>query len=165
MSLRDAIVGTLWAALWFSWVGLLIALLPSLCVGLVLRTRNLANEGSVGRKIPYASLGLVGGLMGEFTAVSSLSLGTWWWCLKGSQVCHDGQAGMVLIFTVPALSFFCSVLSLLWTWASLRIPSNNPFASVFRYSGSNRLLNWTCAIAIQLLFWPLLTIVVFRLTL
>jgi hypothetical protein len=169
MGFAEVLTDTLFAALWFSWVALLIAALPPAGVALILKGRGSrwtipANEKVGERKIHYVTLGLLGGLAGEISAICSLSFGEWWVCRTEHQLCNDGQGGMALIFTIPALSLFGSIITLLWTWASLRIPADMPWASVFSYSGTRRSLNWICAIAIQLIFWSLLTFAVFRLT-
>jgi hypothetical protein len=160
---------TLFATLWFSWIALPIAAVPSGVLALFLSDRGgrwemPADSCKGERKVHYLILGLLGGRTGELVAVGSLSLGEWWVCYTQHQLCNDGQGGMALIVTLPALSFLGSAFALLWTWVSLRIPATLPMTSVFRYSGPSRLLNWVCAIAIQLIFWPLLAFAVFRMT-
>src|SRR5271156_6762801 len=137
-----------------SWLGLLIAALPSVGLGLYLKGKGSrssvpANETGGERNIPYVSVGLLGGLMGEITAVCSLSVGTWWSCFKGDQLCHNGQAGMVLIPTIPLLSFFCSIFRPIVDLGKPSDSGEQPLTSIFRYSGSRRLLNWTCATLFQ----------------
>jgi hypothetical protein len=156
------------ATAWFSWVAVLIALIPVMFVAAASREsgsrwRIPGKDGKSDRKVHYVLLGLIGGLAGEFTAVISLFISTWWACRTGNQVCHDGQAGMVLIVTIPVLSFLGSILSLVWTWISLGFASNRLWASLFRYDGPNRLLNRVLATAIQIIFWPLFTLVIVRL--
>ena len=60
---------------------------------------------------------------------------------------------MGLIVTVPGGSFLGTLLAIGWTWLTLRIPSKSPWASVSRYSGRSRILNWSYAISIQVVFW------------
>jgi hypothetical protein len=160
---------TLFATLWFSWIALIIAAVPCGVLALLLsenagRWSMPVDGGTSKHKVHYLLLGLLGGLAGEFVAIGSLFFGEWWLCNTQHQLCSDGQGGMAFIVTIPALSFLGSSFSLLWTWMSLRIPAASPLTSVFRYTGPNRLLNWTCAIAIQFTFWSLLTLVVFRMT-
>ena len=61
-----------------------------------------------------------------------------WLCYKHYAVCHDGQSGFALLILVPLCVLSGSVLSLAWTWLSLRIPRHKVWASIFSYAGPNR---------------------------
>jgi hypothetical protein len=169
MNFHEVICGTIFVTLWFSWVSLLFAALPVGIVALLLKGGKLhwipprCGEASA-PKIHYVIIGLLGGLAGEFVAVSSLVIGEWWICYTQHQLCNDGQGGIVLVFTIPALSLMGGTVALIWTRISLRIPAERPWASVFRYSGPSRLINWSFAIAIQLIFWTLFMVGFYRLT-
>jgi hypothetical protein len=88
-------------------------------------------------------LGILGGIVGEITAIAMFfqaqSIGCRDMYTKGTHC--DGQAPLVLILTVPLCGILGSCASILWTWYSLRIRANNPWASVFSYCGRNRALN------------------------
>ena len=100
-------------------------------------------------------LGILGGIVGEITAIAMLFPAESSWCrdmsAQGSYC--DGQGPMVLILTVPLCAILGSCASIFWTWFSLRIRANNPWASVFSYCGRNRALNVGFAIAIQAIYW------------
>jgi hypothetical protein len=53
---------------------------------------------------------------------------------------------------------------MLWTWYSLRIPANKPWASVFSYRGKNRALNVGFAVAVQAVYWAIFALTVYRLS-
>jgi hypothetical protein len=166
MEMQEVLRGILFVALWFSWAALVFAAIPvGLTAAGVRGTGGWfipSEDGQPPRKVHYVLLGVAGGLCGEIVAVASLSFGEWWICFTQHQLCNDGQGGIALVFTLPVLSFFGSLLALAWTWVSLRIASDSVFASVFRYSGRKRWGNWLVAIAIQLAFWPTLTYLVFK---
>lgn len=157
------VLGVIFATLTFSVIAVPIALIPvgivAICARLTDSRWKIPPDGRrPEREIPYVRLGVLGGLAGNFIAVSSLFLASWWSCQMGTQLCHDGQTGMLLIFTVPFFSFLGSTLSLIWTWLGLGMDSTKLFASVFIYNGPNRKLNVAQAIAVQLIFWPVLAV-------
>ncbi len=164
----DDVLAGVFATLWFSWVAVPFALIPVGIVAMVARSEDsrwrIPVKDGPDRKIHYVLLGLAGGILGEFTATSSLFLASWWDCRIGDPVCHDGQSGMLLIVTIPVLSFFGSVISLLWTWISLGVAPSKPWASVFLYDGPNRQLNRILAVAIPIMFWSLSTLVITHMT-
>jgi len=163
------LLAALSSTLSFSWIAIPFALLPVGFVAMKARGPNSrwripsANSNSV-RKIHYVWLGILGGIAGEIIAVNSLFLAGWWSCQKGSELCHDEQPWMLLMFSLPGLSFFGSLLSLTWTWFTLGINTSKPFASVFVYDGPNRFLNRVAALCIQLIFWPLALLVLTLMT-
>jgi hypothetical protein len=153
-------------ALW--WLSLLFAAVPPGALAIALAAKNkrwlVVFENGTERKVRYGILGLAGGLAGGFTAVFSLVLGMAWFCYKQYAVCHDGQAGFALIFTIPMLSMFGSGLSLLWTRWTLQGARNRLWASIFCYSGQWPGLNFIGAIVIQLVYWAIFTYCIFWLT-
>ena len=158
MSFAEVFLATVFGTLWCSFLGLPFALLPAGFVAILLKAEKrewkVIHKGDVvGDSVPVWKLGLLGGIGGAFAAVSSLLVGEWWICLSEHQLCHDGQGGIALIFTVPLLVTFGAALSLAWTWISLGIPAGNAFTSVLRCSGGMRWLNWTVAVVEAALFW------------
>ena len=154
MELIDTLKATVFASLWFSWIGLLIACVPA---GLAFASAPRL------RRRQYFVGGLLGGVAGEFCGVGSLFLSLWIGCLGQGQFCNTAQGDMGLIVTVPVGSLLGSLLALCWTWITLRIPEKSPWASVCSYSGANRMWNWACAIGLQVVFWPLGTLLCARL--
>ena len=112
------------------------------------------------------SLGILGGIIGEITAIAMYRPAESSWCkdmsAQGSYC--DGQGPLVLILTVPLCAIFGSCASMLWTWYSLGISANNPSVSVFSYRGKNRLLNVVIAVAVQAGYWAFFALAVYRLT-
>jgi len=148
------------ASAWFSVFALPFALIPPSVLAFLLKASDRMWSISVGsgeeiRKVPYVRLGLIGGICGECSAVCSLFFATEWSCIKGQQLCHDGQAGMVLILTVPLFSVLGSVIAMLWTWITLRVPVKRIYASIFTYSGPRRNLNRGIGLAFVLCIWML----------
>ena len=168
MNYLQAIHGSINVFLSFWWLALLFAAIPPAALALVLKMQgtrwHVALENGSQRKVRYWILGLVGGLAGGFTAVLALVLGTAWFCYKQYAICHDGQAGIALIFTIPMLSLFGSAFSLFWTWCSLRLESRRLWASIFSYSGQQPGLNFILAGVIQLVYWALFSYCLFWLT-
>ena len=111
-------------------------------------------------------LGTLGGIVGEITAIAMLFPAESSWCkdmsAQGSYC--DGQGPMVLILTVPLSAILGSCASIVWTWHSLHIRANNPWASVFCYCGRNRTLNVGIAIAIQALYWAIFALAIYHYT-
>ena len=111
-------------------------------------------------------LGILGGIVGEITAIAMSFPAESSWCkdmsAQGSYC--DGQGPMVLILTVPLCAILGSCASIFWTWYSLRIPANNPWASVFSYCGSNRTLNVGFAVAFQTVYWAIFALAVYLYT-
>jgi uncharacterized membrane protein HdeD (DUF308 family) len=111
-------------------------------------------------------LGILGGIVGEITAIAMFYPAESSWCrdmyAKGSYC--DGQGPLVLILTIPLCAILGSCASILWTWYSLRIRANNPWASVFSYCGRNRTLNVGIAIAIQALYWAIFALAIYHYT-
>ena len=147
MSLLDVIKATLTASLWLSWMAILITCAPALFAFVI--------APSV-RRWHYAIAILSGGVTGEVCGVGSLFLSLWLSC-QGHSPCNTAQGDMGLIVTVPVGSFLGTLLAIGWTWLTLRIPSKSPWASICRYSGPSRILNWSYAIAIQVMFWVCVT--------
>ena len=163
------LLAALTSTLSFSWVAIPFALVPVGFVAMKAREPNSrwripSANGTAVRKIPYVWLGILGGIAGEIVAVNSLFFAGWWSCHRGSELCHDEQSWMLLMFSLPALSFFGSLLSLTWTWFTLGINTREPFASVFLYEGPNRFLNRVVALGIQLIFWPLALLILTLMT-
>jgi hypothetical protein len=139
---------TVIASVWFSWIAVLFACLPTGFAFAIAPTKH---------RLQYVVAGLLGGVAGEFCGVASLFLSLWFYCRGQGQSCNTAQGDMGLIITVPVGSFFGSLLAVCWTWATLRIPPESPWSSVWCYSGPSRIQNWTYAIAIQIAFWVLVT--------
>lgn len=161
---------TLWGTLWFSWVALIFAAIPAGIAKLVLSDvkipkRILVNDEKAECKAPFFRLGLLGGIAGEFVAISSLFIGEWWICKTRGQLCYDGQGGMALVVTIPALSVIGSVAAIVWTWFTLRIPTERLGASIFAYTGPSRGLNWSAGFLLTFGFWCLLWLVAYRVVL
>jgi hypothetical protein len=114
-----------------------------------------------------AVLGTLGGLVGTGAAIGVYYPAESKWCsdmfAQGSYC--SGQGVLVLGITVPLCAVVASSISMLWTWYSIRIPPNAPWASVFSYSGRNRARNVACAVAIQAVYWAVFAFASYRLTL
>jgi hypothetical protein len=103
-------------------------------------------------------MGLLGGIAGEITAIAVFPLAESMWCkdmFAQGPYC-DGQGPLVLIFTIPGCAILGSCTSMVWTWYSLHIPANKPWASAFSYRGGNRVLNIGFAVAVQVAYWAAL---------
>lgn len=102
-------------------------------------------------------LGILGGIVGEITAIVMFYPAESSWCrdlyARGSYC--DGQGPFILILTVPLCAIIGSCASILWTWYSLGIRANSPWASVFSYCGGNRTLNIGIAVAVQAVYWAI----------
>jgi hypothetical protein len=122
----------------FSWIALLIALLPTLFAFLVVTTRRWH----------YAIAGLLGGVVGGFSGAASLFLGLWFGCRGQVQGCDTAQGDMGLLVTFPLGSLLGCLVGLL----SMRL-----------YSGPRPFRNWAFSIASQLAFWATMTILFARL--
>jgi hypothetical protein len=150
--------------------GLAFGLVPPLAVALSNRLTGSrwlipASRDRYEAKVPYFILGLFGGIGGAFLAFATLAGALEWECYAHKFGCNDGQGGIALIFTVPIISVVCSALALCWTALSFRIREESVWASVFRYSGERRLVNWVCAISIQIVHWVSFAAIVFRMML
>ena len=71
----------------------------------------------------------------------------------------------MLIFTVPMLSFTGAFVTLVWTSFSLRAAPDKLWSFPYRYCGSHPRLNRALGPAILSLFWLLITLGVYRITL
>jgi hypothetical protein len=150
MNLVDGLKAAVSVSLIFSWIALLIALVPTLFVTFAVETRRWQ----------YAIAGLLGGVAGGFCGATSLFLSFWFACRGQVQGCNTAQGDMGLLVTFPLGSFVSCLVALAWTRLTLRIPAESPWSSVSRYSGSSRFRNWAYAIASQLAFWAA-TIILF----
>lgn len=126
-------------------------------------------KAGIDRKLTFWKklfLGILGGFAGEITAIAVYPLAESKWCREMSaqgSYC-DGQGVLVLIFTVPLCAMIGSCASMLWTWVSMGIRANHPWASVFSYCGRNRALNVGFAAAVQVLYWTIFALAAYRLT-
>lgn len=118
------------------------------------------------RLLEESVLGILGGLVGEITAIAIFPSAESNWCrdmsAQGSYC--DGQGPLVLIPTVPLCAILGSCASIFWTWYSLRIRANAPWASVFSYCGRNRALNVGFAVAVQAVYWAIFALAVYLYT-
>jgi hypothetical protein len=170
MSAKDivgAVFGGVIALLPF---GLIFGLVPPLFMALSNRWTGSqwlipSSRNRYDAQVPCFELGIMGGIGGAFVAFVTLMSALEWECYSRHIGCNDGQGGIELIFTLPILSVVCSTLALVWTSLSFRIPEESVWASLYRYSGQRHLMNWVCAIAIQAIYWVLVSAVVFRGTL
>lgn len=144
MKMWDVIQSSVVATIWFSRIGVPIALVPTLVVGSVLAPRI--------RPWQRILASLAGGVAGEFCAVCSLFLSLSMWCSHQPQPCNDAQGDVALIYLVPIGACCGSVLALFWTWLTLKIPEDSAWTSVFIYSGRSRIRNVCCAIAVPTAF-------------
>lgn len=108
----------------------------------------------------YTFAGVLGGLAGEFCAVSSFVLSLQMYCSKVRQQgfdCNNAQADVILLFLIPIGMVGGCLLASLWTRFTLRIPEGSVWTSVFIYSGPSRIGNGAGAIVVPLGFYALLT--------
>jgi hypothetical protein len=152
MSLSDTLTATLHASLWFSWIGLLIAVLPSI-FAMAIAERD---------RLQYLIVGLLGGIAGESCGVASLFLSLYFSCL-GQQNCNTAQGDMGLLITLPVGSILGCLFTLFWTWATLNIASDSPWAWISHYSGAKPVKNWTYVIGVPIALLVLATIFFARL--
>lgn len=117
------------------------------------------------RRVPFLLLAVLGGLGGNAAAFNSILIGEWWICRTQRQLCYDGQGGIILVVTVPVLAIVGALIAWGWTWLTLRVAPHHPWASIFRYSGSLRWLNWLLALVVPVAFWALVTFGLIRVTL
>ncbi len=157
MSLLNTFVPIVFACAWFSIFAIPIAAIPSGLLAFIFKARDRSKRALVGkheaRKIPHFVLGLIGGIAGECMAVFSLFLSTELSCIRGGQLCHDGQAGMELMLTVPLFSLLGSVVAILWTRLTLQFSSQKIYASIFTYAGPSRTLNLSVSLASVFAMW------------
>ena len=110
--------------------------------------------------------GALGGVIGEVIAIAVYRPAEASWCrdmaAQGSYC--DGQGPLILAFTVPLCGIIGSCVATVWTWFSLRISSESPYASVFSYRGENRARNAAIAVAVQLAYWSLFALAAYRVT-
>ncbi|HKD59871.1 MAG TPA: hypothetical protein VKB47_05400 [Terracidiphilus sp.] len=148
MELWDALKTPMIVSVELSWLGALIACLPTLGLGFSLappvQRRN------------YVIAGLLGGIAGEFCSVHWFFLSLWSWCRNQPQPCSDPRGDVALIYLIPLGACCGSLLALIWTWLTLKIPERSAWSAVCVYSGPSRVRNWSCAIVRQLSFWPLM---------
>ena len=112
MNLVDGLKAAISVSLHFSWIALLIALLPTLFVTFAVETRRLQ----------YAIAGLLGGVAGGFCGATSLFLSFWFGCQGQVQSCNTAQGDMGLLVTFPAGSLAGCLIALAWTRLTLGIP-------------------------------------------
>jgi hypothetical protein len=153
MNFVDGLKAGISVACIFSWIALLIALVPTLFVTFAIGARHWQ----------YAIAGLLGGVTGGFCGATSLFLSFWFACRGHVQSCNTAQGDMGLLVTFPLGSFAGCLVALAWTGLTLRIPEKTPWSSVCSYSGPSPLINWAYAIASQLAFWPTMIILFARL--
>jgi hypothetical protein len=153
MNFVDGLKAAVSVSFVFSWIALLIALLPTLLVSFAAETRGWQ----------YAVAGLLGGVAGGFCGATSLFLSFWFACRGQVQGCNTAQGDMGLLVTFPLGSFIGCLLALAWTRLTLRIPEKSPWSSVWCNSGPGPFRNWAYAIASQLVFWPAMIILFARL--
>ena len=138
MNLVDAFKAAVLVSLIFSWIALLIALVPTLLVTSAVETRRWQ----------YAVAGLLGGVAGGFSGAASLFLSLWFSCRGQVQGCNTAQGDMGLLVTFPLGSFIGCLVALL----CMRL-----------YSGPRPLQNWAFAVASQIAFWVTMIILFARL--
>jgi hypothetical protein len=138
MTFMDGFKAPVSVSLIFSWIALLIALLPTLLVTIATETRRWH----------YAVAGLLGGVVGGFSGAASLFLSFWFACRGQVQGCNTAQGDMGLLITFPLGALLGCLVALL----CMRL-----------YSGPHSFRNWAYAIASQLAFWAGMIIVFARL--
>jgi hypothetical protein len=162
MSVLNTFVPMVFACAWFSIFAIPIAAIPSGLLAYIFKARDRSNRALVGsheaRKIPFFVLGLIGGFAGECMAVCSLFFATEWSCFKGQQLCHDGQAGMELMFTIPFFAVLGSIVAILWTRLTLRFSPQKIYASILTYAGPSRTLNLSASMAFVFAMWLISTL-------
>jgi hypothetical protein len=134
----DALKAALSVASVFSWIALLIALVPTLFVFFAVATRRWH----------YVISGLLGGIAGGFCGAASLFLSFWFACRGHIQGCNTAQGDMGLLVTFPLGSLLGCLVGLL----SMRL-----------YLGPRPFRNWALSIVSQLAFWATMTILFARL--
>jgi hypothetical protein len=138
MTFVDGFKSAVSVSLIFSWIALLIALVPTLLVTFVAETRRWH----------YAVAGLLGGVAGGFSGAASLFLSLWFGCRGQVQGCNTAQGDMGLLVTFPVGSLLGCLVALL----CMRL-----------YSGPRPFRNWAYALVSQLAFWTTMIILFARL--
>lgn len=128
MTLLEVFKAAVSVSLIFSWIALLIALVPTLLVAFAAKNRRWH----------YAIAGLLGGVVGGFSGAASLFLSLWFGCRGQVQGCNTAQGDMGLLVTFPVGSLLGCLVALL----CMRI-----------YSGPRPFRTWAYAIVSQLIFW------------
>lgn len=155
MNFREALMASITASVWLSWIAVLIACLPAFAIGMPSAPR--------GHRAHFVIAGLLGGIVGEFCAVHSLFFSIYLWCRSFlPEPCNSAQGDMGLIYLLPIGSIIGSMLGLFWMWLTLKIPEESAWTSVFIYAGPSRIRNWCCAIAVPLGFCVLITCLLAR---
>ena len=164
MEFWSAFLVTLWVTLCFSILAIPFAFIPAGATKLILLASKHewlvpANGVRAERKVSFFRLALLGGIAGEFVAVSSDFIGGDWWCSRprpGGMVCNLAQDGVQLIFTIPILAIFGGAVAIAWTWLSLRLPPKVLGVCIMAYSGRYTHLNWLVGVLIVLVFWSMI---------
>lgn len=138
MSYVDGLKAAVYAACFFSWIALLIALIPTLSVVFAVETRRWH----------YAISGLLGGVAGGFFGAASLFLSLVFACGGKVEGCNTAQGDMGLLVTFPLGSLVGCLVGLM----CMRL-----------YSGPRPFRNWAYSIASQIVFWAILTVLFARL--
>jgi hypothetical protein len=138
MTFANGLRAAVWVSVMYSWIALLIALVPTLVV----------TFGTQSRRSHYAVAGLLGGIAGGFGGAAALFLSLWIACPGQNQACNTAQGDMGLLVTFPAGSFLGCIVALL----CMRL-----------YSGPSPYRNWAYAISSQLAFWAIMIILFARL--
>ena len=152
MNFVDGLKAAVSVSFVFSWIALLIALLPTLLV-------SFAARRAVGSTLLPGDWGSRGRILRSHLAVSQFLV-----CMSRSstrlQHCtrRHGAVSYVSARFVYRLS-----LALAWTRLTLRIPEKSPWSSVWCNSGPGPFRNWAYAIASQLVFWPAMIVLFARL--
>jgi len=139
MTFVDALKVAVSVASVFSWIALLIALVPTLFV-----TFAIVDT----RRWHYAIAGLLGGLGGGFCGAASLFLSLWFSCRGHVQGCNTAQGDMGLLVTFPLGSLAGCLVGLLF---------------MNLYSVHHPFRSWAYWISSQLAIWAATTMLFGRL--
>lgn len=139
MTFVDGLRVALSVACVFSWIALLIALIPTLFVAFAIVDI---------RRWHYVVAGLLGGVGGGFCGAAALFLSLWFSCRDQVQSCNTAQGDMGLLVTFPLGSLAGCLVALLCMQLC---------------SSSHPLRTWAYWISSQLAIWAASTILFARL--
>jgi len=116
------------------------------------------------RALSLILISILGGFAGSLSSIISIYSTSKWEGYLHPHSIQDGQSPMVIVFTLPICTLTGSILALCWARIIRRVPTDRLWASIFRYSGENRIGNCALAILFLLFYFALILAIGFFIT-